>query len=218
MADPFICSIELSKSDGITVVVTDKKGKITQTVAMNGTTVTITVKKGDEKTSTITQDAESIVFQVEGEQTSTVTQKHDTLSVKCKTFEIDAETVSVKSSRDSTHVAEGKMTLKSTRDMDLSSSAKLSAESTADMKLASSAGLNASATGDAKLAAANVTVDASVNLALKGGMTAALEAAKVNVAGTMKVDVTAPLTTVGQDITTVKGTLVKVEGTLVRLG
>ena len=218
MASPFICSIELSKTDGVTVVVTDEDAKITQTIAMNGTTVTVTVKKGDDKTSTITQDAESLVLKVVGEETSTVTQKHDSVAIKCKSFSVEAETVSVKSTEDSTHEAQGKLTVTSTKDMTLTSSAKLSASSTSDMKLASSAGFTASATADAKLSGMNTTVEASAALTAKGGTDAAVSGGKIALSGTMKADLTAPLTTVGQDVTTVKGSLVKVEGSLVKLG
>ncbi|MGK3962608.1 hypothetical protein WMF01_18725 [Sorangium sp. So ce1667] len=218
MAEPFICSIELSKTDGVTVIVKDEDANITQTVAMNGKTVTITVKKGDDKTSTITQDAESLVLEVVGEQTSTITQKHDQVVVKCKAFSVDAETVSIKSEKDSTHEAGGKLTVTSTKDMALSSSAKLSASSTSEMKLESSAALKASATGDAKISGANTTVEASAKLALKGGVAADMSAGKISISGTMKADLTAPLTTVGEDVTTVKGTLVKVSGSLVKLG
>lgn len=218
MAEPFICSIELSKTGGVTVVVRDEDADVTQKVAMNGTTVTITVQKGDAKTSTLTQDAEGFVLQVAGDETSTITQKHDRIVMKCKAFEVDAETVTLKSEKDSTHEAGGKMTVTSTKDMSLSSSAKLGLSSTSEMTLDSSAALKASATGDAKLSGANTKIEASAKLTLDGGVAADISAGKVNISATMKADLTAPLTTVGQDVTTVQGSLVRVSGSLVKLG
>jgi hypothetical protein len=218
MANTLVCSIELSKIDGVTVTVKNDSGKITQTIVMNGTSITTTVK-GEKSTTTITQDSESFLFKVAGPQeTSTITQKQDQVLIKVKNFEVDAEDVKVKSSKDSLFEATGKTTIKSTGDMALNSSAKLTSTSTADMKLDSSAKLTASAVGDASVSGMNTTVEGSMKLVTKGGTSAELSAGKVDISGTMTAAIAAPITNVGKDLTTVKGSLVKVEGSLVKLG
>ena len=78
-----ICTVEMSKSAGVTIKVTDSDGKVTQTVTMDGTTMTLKV--------------------ADSSNTSTITQKEDSVTIKCKSFKVDAETVFVKSSKDSTH-------------------------------------------------------------------------------------------------------------------
>jgi hypothetical protein len=50
MADTLVCSIELSKTAGMTLTVTNSKDKITQTVVINGTTLVMTVK-GEQSTA-----------------------------------------------------------------------------------------------------------------------------------------------------------------------
>ena len=67
MADTLICSVELNKEkgQGIIVKVQNASGQITQTIQMDGTKVTVTVK-GAQSTSTITQDSESLELKVVG--------------------------------------------------------------------------------------------------------------------------------------------------------
>ncbi|HLV67309.1 MAG TPA: hypothetical protein VKY73_15915, partial [Polyangiaceae bacterium] len=160
-----------------------------------------------------------IVSKVAGENdTSTITQKADLVEVKCKTFTVDAEAVTVKSSKASSYEATETLSLKSTKDMTVSSSAKLTISSTSDLSIDSSAKLQQSATGDATLKGNNTTVEATMKLSAKGGSEAALAAPKVGLSADSKLDMTSPMTTVGDTMTTVKGQLVKVEGSLVKLG
>ena len=138
--------------------------------------------------------------------------------MKVKSFEVDAETVLVKSSKDSTHEATGKLIMKSTDDMSQSSKAKWTAESVGAMKLDTKDGLTESAVMDTKISGQNVNAEAMMKLTLKGGTDAEMSAIKIAITGSAKADLAAPMTTVGQDLTTVKGTLVKVDGTLIKLG
>ncbi len=221
MADaqkPFVCTIEVTKDKGFVFKLQNDSGKITQTITMDGTTLTIQVA-GEKSTTSVTQTADQIELKVAGENdTSTVTQKADLVSVKCKTFTVDAETMDLKSTKDTTFAASEKYTVTSTKDMSFSSSAKLDLSSTSDMTLSSSAKLAMSATGDASLKGANTTVEANLKVTAKGGVDAVMSAAKVAITGDAKVDVTAPMATLGDTLTTVKGQIVKVEGTLVKLG
>ena len=67
MANAFVCRVELSKTDGITVKLTDDKGKVTQSIVMDGKSITTTFK-GKKKTSTITQKDLSVVIKVTGDK------------------------------------------------------------------------------------------------------------------------------------------------------
>ena len=49
-----VCSVELSKTAGMTLKVLNSAGKITQTVVINGTTLVMTVK-GEKSTTTVTR-------------------------------------------------------------------------------------------------------------------------------------------------------------------
>ncbi len=67
-----VCRIELNKTDGITITVEDADADITQTVVLDGSSITIT--------ST-------------GAETSTIVQKPDSIEMTCKTFKLDAATI-----------------------------------------------------------------------------------------------------------------------------
>lgn len=214
----FVVSVELSKTAGVTVKVVNDTGKITQTITMDGTAITITCK-GEQKTSTITQKDESVITEVKGpSETSTITQKEDNITIKVKDFKIDATTVLVTTSGDTNHESSGKMTVKSTQDMALTSSAKAAFSSTQAMTLDSSAALTATAVQDAKLSGMNTNIESQVKTTVKGGTELEASSLQVKVTGTAQVDVAAPMTNVGQSLTTLKGQMIKVEGALVKLG
>jgi hypothetical protein len=196
-----VCKVELDKVKGITVTVDNEDGKITQTVTMDGTTLTIKVK-GDK-------------------ETSTWTQKQDSIAIKCKTFTLDAETITCTSEKATKHESKDIFSVKSAKDMTLKTDAKFSAEATQDM---SHAGQNVKI--EAKMAVAvkgptGVKLEASggeakmegLTLALKGNTGAKLEGLKVDVkADTM-------LNAEGSAMATLKGGgMAKVEGGLIKLG
>jgi hypothetical protein len=220
MSTTLICWVELKKTDGdgITINVQNDAGKVTQTIHLDGTTLTVTVK-GENSTSTVTQDATKIIHEVKGPQeTSTITQVQDKITVKVKSFEVDAETVLVKSSKDSTHEATGKLIMTSTGDMSQTSKAKWTTESTGAMTLDTKDALTATSLLDTKIAGQNATLEGKMKVTTKGGTNAEVSALKIAISGSAKVDVTSPMTTLGDTITTVKGTMVKLEGALIKAG
>lgn len=196
-----VCKIELDKQKGITVQVTNADGKITQTVTMDGTTLTIKVAGQSD--------------------TSTIVQKADSIAVTCKTYTVDAETITMTSSKDSAWTSQQKLKLESTQDMTFTSSAKLTQSATQDAKLSSSA---------------NVNVEATSNLALKGTMGAAMTAsggeAKVDgltlkLNGQTQAEMAGPITKVSAQgqlslessgLANLKGSMTTVGGSLVKLG
>ena len=221
MSDTLICNVELNKTNGggITVTVQNDSGKVTQTIQCDGTTLTIIVK-GENSTSTITQDATKCIHEIKGpSDTSTITQVQDKITVKVKSFEVDAETVLVKSSKDSTHNATGKFTVTSDDDMSQTSKAKWAAKSTAAMTLDTQDKLTTTSTMDtSSLLGMNSTIEGEMKVTVKGGTEADVQALQVKVTGQATCDVTSPMTTIGDTMTTVKGQLTTISGSLIKIG
>ncbi|MEO7329983.1 MAG: hypothetical protein ABI193_15515 [Minicystis sp.] len=190
-----ICTIELEKEKGkgITITIGNEEDKITQTLSMDGTRITLTVKKGDDAkdVSTITQTFDSV----------TVVAK--TVTVTCTDFKVDAKgpdakgTVTVASAKASKYTSDDTLTL--------SSAKTLSAESTdADVKLTGNTkvALAGGSTGTLDLEASKtklcggqtaiegtqqaslkgpaIDVKASANLAMSAGASASLKGALVS--------------------------------------
>jgi hypothetical protein len=194
------CRIELKKEKGITVKVEDAQGKLTQTIEMDGTLIKLTCR--DQNSGDV----------------STITQKADSVEIKCKTFEVAAETVTVKSTKDTLHKSDQKMDIESTKEMTLKSEDKLTAKATSDF-LASGSKLTASADGAAELKGASVDVKAT-QAANVSGLTAKVSGTQsVEVTGgvSAKVSSNATLNLEGQ-MTTLKGSITNVQGSLVKLG
>src|SRR5215203_2452067 len=102
---PLVCTVEMSKDSGISIKVENADGGITQTITMDGTTLTMTVAGEDE--------------------TSTFTQKADSIAIKCKDFSIEASnTITCTSTKATTHKSDDTVTIQSAKDMTLTSSAK----------------------------------------------------------------------------------------------
>ena len=110
-----VCRVELNEELGLILTVENKEGKITQTAVLDGESITIT-SKGEKETSTITQ-------------------KPDSIAIKCKDFTLESETITCKSSKDTLHQSEQKFDVQSTKDMTLKSSAKYTADATGDVSV-----------------------------------------------------------------------------------
>ena len=110
-----VCRVELDKQKGLILTVENKEGKITQTAVLDGESITIT-SKGEKETSTITQKPESI-------------------AIKCKDFTLESETITCKSTKDTLHKSEQKFDLQSTKDMTMQSEAKYTAKAAQDVAI-----------------------------------------------------------------------------------
>lgn len=192
-----VCRIELSKTKGIIVTVDNEDGKITQTLVMDGTSITTTCK-GQEDTSTITQ-------------------KSDSIAVKCKTFTLEAETITCHSTKDTSHKSDQKYDI----------------ESTQDMTLKSGADIKATASSTAKVSAPTVTLAADNKASLSGNTTsvsgtqkAEVSGMQLSLSGTTKAEMSGLSVKVAADaalnlegnLTTLKGSITNVQGSLVKLG
>jgi phage baseplate assembly protein gpV len=102
----FVCSVEVDKTGGITVTVTNADGKIEQTLVMNGVSVELTVK-GDSATSTIIQTADKVL-------------------VRCKQFEVEAsETIHLKSTKPCTLSSGDTLTIEAAKAISVTSGSKI---------------------------------------------------------------------------------------------
>jgi hypothetical protein len=195
-----VCRVELNKEKGLILTVENKDGKITQTAVLDGDVITITCKgNGEEKTSTITQKPESI-------------------EIKCKEFTLDADTITCTSKEDSTYESKGKMDIKSTKDMTLDSSGKLTGKATSDAEL-SGANVTVSAKSKAELKGMNTTIDGStktevkgMDLKLSGTTKAEMDGLKVKISSNTMLDLEAT------GIVNLKGQMANVKGTLTKVG
>lgn len=218
MGKELVCSIELSKENGITVKVENAKGKITQTIHMDGTTLTTTVK-GKDSTSTITQKVGQVLTKVKGKkETSTIDQKDQSVTVKVKNFTVDAETVTMKSKKDSKHTVGAKLTMTSKKDATIKSNAKMTVKSMKAMTLSTTDKLTAKAIKDILCKGKNAQLNGMAKAVVKGGMAATVDATKVDVKAKAQANVAGAITNVGKNLTTIKGQMVKVEGMMVKLG
>ena len=184
-----VCTVELSKTNGITVKVVNADASITQTVTMDGTTLTLKVA-GSSNTSTFTQTA-------------------DKIAIKCKDFTLDADdTITCTSGKATKHVSSDALTLQSTKDMTFTSSAKLVQSATSDLTLAG-ANVKATAQSAASMQGLTASISADQSLTLKGTAQAQLSGAQVTVKADAQLDAeSSGIATLGGSLTTIKGSLI----------
>lgn len=184
-----VCTVEMSKESGITVKVENADASITQTITMDGTTLTLKVA-GNEHTSTFTQKADSI-------------------AIKCKDFSIEAdETITCTSGKATKHQSKDTLTLQSTKDMTLTSSAKLVQSADADVTV-SGANVKTTAKSAASVKGLTAEVSGDQSLTLKGTAQANLSGAQVAIKADAQLGAeSSGVATLGGSLTTIKGTLI----------
>ena len=177
-----VCTIEMDKGGGIRVVIDNDDDKITQTIHLDGRSLTMTVK-GNDGTSTYTQDQKSI-------------------TIKCKDFKVDAETITCESSKASKYISKDTMTLESTKDMVLKSQADVKISAVGEASLSGRKVALKSQT-ELEMAGASAKMQGTGNTEISGQMLKLSGAIKAELTGGM-VDV------VANTILTLKGTMVKI--------
>jgi hypothetical protein len=184
-----VCTVELSKETGISIKVENADGKITQTITMDGTTLTLTVA-GEQETSTFTQKADSI-------------------AIKCKDFSIEASnTITCTSTKATKHQSDDTLTLQSAKDMTLTSSAKLVQSADSDVTLAG-ANIKATAQSAASLKGLTAEVTGDTSLTLKGTTKVDMSGAQVAIKADAQLGAeSSGMATLGGSLTTIKGTLI----------
>jgi hypothetical protein len=196
-----VCTVELDKEKGVTVKVENADDQITQTVVMDGTSITITVKGSSE--------------------TSTIVQKDDSIVMTCKDFTVDATgTLTLKSAKASSWASQDTLTVESTKDMTFTSSAKLTQSATQDAKLSSNAKVAVEAATNLDLKGMQTTLIASggenkiegLTLKMAGKTQAELAAAMIKVAAQGQLGLES------SGMAELKGAMTTVAGSLVKLG
>ena len=196
-----VCTVELDKEKGVTVKVENADDQITQTVVMDGTSITITVKGSEE--------------------TSTYVQKQDSVTITCKDFTVDATgTLTLKSAKASSWNSQDTLTVESTKDMSFTSQAKLTQSATQDAKLSSQAKIAVEATSNLDMKGMQTSLAASggenkieaLTLKMSGKTQAELASAMIKVAAQGQLGLEP------SGMAELKGAMTSVSGSLVKLG
>jgi hypothetical protein len=189
----FTCTVVMDKAGGFTLTIENPDGGVTQTIALDGTSLTMTVEGKDAK-STYTQTAEKV-------------------SIKCKQFEVTAsETIQMTSTKASTYESSDTMTHKSAKDHTIKSDEDVSV-SAVNVKAEgrTSTSLTGGSQSKVSLAAAGATASAT-KVSITGNAQVEIKSPVVGV----KAD--GVLTVESSGVATLKGSLTNVQGQLVNLG
>lgn len=186
-----VCRVELHKKNGVIITVENDDEGITQTMVMDGQTITTTCEGMDD--------------------TSEIIQAPDGITIKCREFVLEADTITCQSSGMTTHKSGSNMMVRSTAAMELGAGAGLKAAAGAAMKLTSSEKMDMEASGgDVTISGVNVDASSDMktslngqNVEMKGTMGAKLEGGMVDVKGTKA-------TLEGSAMTTIGGGIIKV--------
>jgi hypothetical protein len=162
-----VCRVELDKIKGIILTVENGDGNITQTVVMDGTKITTTVKGAS--------------------QTSTITQAQDSIQIDCKAFTLNAETIKCISTNETLHQSGQDFTIKSSANINATATSNATykamnstIESTLETKV-SGLTLKYAGSASAELKAPSVTVEATGILDLKSSGVANLKGSIINI-------------------------------------
>jgi hypothetical protein len=219
-AQQFSCRVELSKTDGITIVIKDrtKKDQNLRRIVLGPASITLTCKDG-AVTSVVTQKDGSINTSVTTDKgTTTIDQDGETIAFKCKTFQVESETLTLKATKDGTITTDGKCTIKTTGDALVDSAAKLTLQSVQKLAATAQDSVAIAATTKLAMSGAQVELAATSTLAIKSDGTAELSGMTVALKGQTQLSAEAPIASFGKDMTSVKGQIVEVSGALVKLG
>jgi hypothetical protein len=196
-----VCTVEMDKQKGVTVKVENADDSITQTVVMDGTSITITVKGSEE--------------------TSTIVQKQDSVTITCKDFTVDATgTLTLKSAKESSWASQDILKVESTKDMTFTSSAKLTQSATQDAKLSSNAKIAIEATQNLDMKGMQTSLTGTggetkiegLTLKMSGKTQAELSSAMTKVSGKGQLGLES------SGVAELKGSMTTVGGSLVKLG
>lgn len=178
-----VCTLEMSKERGVTITVVNADDGITQTLTMDGTTVTLVVK-GESETSSWTQKAESI-------------------AISCKDFSVVASnSISCKAAKTATYAS-------TDGDTTISSGANLVQEATRDVEVSGN-NVKVAATTAASVKGTTAEVSGTQSLALKGAAEATLAGAKVSVTADGQLALSSSgMAELKGSITTIGGSLIK---------
>jgi hypothetical protein len=217
----FSCRIELSKSDGITIIIKDgsQPEQVQRSIVLGPTAITVTCQKSPQVVTKVTFGEGTLRTSCTTEKgTTTIDQDGEQVKVACKTFQVDAETITLKATADGRIETGGTCTVKSTKDALVDSAAKLTLTSVQAMALDGKADVTMAAVAKLALTGNQTEVKGTASFAAASDGTATVDGMTVAVNGQTQLTLEAPLTSVGKDSTTVKGSIVEISGTLVKIG
>lgn len=217
----FACKVQLSKTGGIEISIRDlsQPSQVYKQIIMDGTSFVLKTNKLNSST-TITQTEEKLTTQVTTQAgATTIEQGPEEVKVTCKRFVVEAESIQMKSSKDTTHEATGKYSVESTQDYSVTSKAKWTVSATGDLSLKTQgkAELNAPAS-QVSVSSPKIELTAQTLLSAESGGALSVKGGAVTVKGDMRAELSSPQTTVGNAMTTIEGNIVTVTGSLVKLG
>ncbi|AKQ65484.1 hypothetical protein A176_002396 [Myxococcus hansupus] len=194
-----ICTIELDKEKGLTLKVEDPDGKVSQTLTLDGTALTLEVKSDSD--------------------TSTVVQKADSITLTCKALTVDAENITLQSKKGSVWKSQETLQVESAKDMSFTSSEKLTQKATGDASLTSEGKVAVKATEALALEGKQVQVEAK-----SGPLT--LKSPKLELSGketqmegaTLKVSTSGDFEVSSKGVATLEGSTVNISGNSINLG
>jgi hypothetical protein len=216
----FNCKIELSKTNGIAISIRDlsQPEQVYKQVLLEGDSLIIKTNKIDSS-ATITQTETSLTTEVKNAQGSTkIEQGPEEVKITCKTFTVDAESISLKSKADTSCSATGAWSVTSTKDFKVETQANCTLESQLAMTLSAATKATLKGTSELQLQALKMAVKADASLDVQSGGPLDLKGAAVSVKGDMRASLDSPSTTVGSTMTTIQGQIVSISGSLVKLG
>lgn len=177
-----VCTLEKSKTGGITIKVVDADGTITQTVTMDGSSAIELKYVGSEETSFVKIEEKKITI----DTYDLVINARNTIDCK----------------------AESTATYASTGDTTIESDANLVQSAASDVKV-SGANVKLTADSEASMSGMTAKVSGSTSVALSGGTEAKLSGASVSVKADATLEATSSgMATLGGSMTTVKGSLI----------
>jgi hypothetical protein len=217
----FSCRIELSKSDGITIVIKDgsQPEQVQRKVVLGPTSIQLVCQKSPTVVTTVTLGEGTLKTECKTDKgTTTIDQDGEQVKVVCKTFEVAAETITLKATGDGRLETGGTCTLKSTKDALVDSAAKLTLTSVQAMALDGKADVSMTAVAKLALTGNQTEIKGTASLAAASDGTATVDGMTVAVKGETQLTLEAPLTSLGKESTTVKGQIVEISGSLVKIG
>ena len=217
----FSCRVELSKTDGITILIKDSKQPelVQRKVVLGATSIVLTCQKSPQVVTTVTLKDSSLTTEVKTETgTTTIEQDGTDVKVTCKTFQVDADTITLKAKQDGRFETGTTCTIKSTQDALIDSAAKLTLQSVQPMALDTKANLTVGAAAKLALQGNQAELVGTASVAVTSDGTAEVRGMTVSLEGKTQLTAEAPITSIGKTSTTVKGQIVEINAALVKVG
>lgn len=216
----FSCKIELDQQNGVTIIIQDAilKDQIEKKITLADDALTLSVKNLINST-TVTQKKDSIETKVTGPLgITTILQDGSDVTVTCKTFTVNADTINLKATLDGNITTGTTCTIKSTTATDIEATTGMTLKSVTAMSLDSKESVSIKALTNLDMEGLQTTVKGTTSLTAQSSGTTNLQGLTVSVKGDTQTTVEAPVTQVGQNMTTIKGQLIEVSGALVKIG